>query len=255
MNISEFFNYVKDNGQEDQISKYFVEYAKEKSPEAYAELTLPKIKTPELNLQQSLTINSPALPKFIKSNIKQTPTQQPIQQPVVKQENVTPVTNTQSSSGGGTTFKSRQEFINAIAPAAKKVAAELGIDPNIIISQAIAEHGDGKTRNVRNANNIFNITAGSSWKGPVYVSEDKNEKGEIIKQKFRKYATIEESVRDWADLMKRRYGKSLDAARKSPEDFFRTHSQSGYATGVGATPQERWDKLYKHYKGTFKKYV
>ena len=203
-----------------------------------------------------------------------------IQNPIVSNSNVTPISNSNKTSikapkteittpvvdnttqtvkinntGTGTSFKNRQEFINAIAPAAKKVAAELGIDPNIIIGQAIAEQGDGKTSNVRNANNIFNITA-YGWKGDVYRGRDYNQKGELKEGVgFRKYATIEDSVRDWGELMKRKYGKILAAAKICPEEFFKTHAWSGYAEGVGTTKQEAKNKLYNLYKSTYRKYI
>ena len=251
--IQEFIQYLQQNNQQDSLSDYFVKYSAKNTDNFQNELP----QSPPISLNDSFKIKSPILPNTSKiSSVpisKKTSIKSPENKVEIENNTVNSTSNNVKNTGTGTSFKNRQEFINAITPAVKKVAAELGIDPNIIISQAVAEQGDGRTDNVRNANNIFNISGASKvWKGPVYMSEDLNRKGEIIKQKFRKYATIEDSVRDWADLMKRQYGNSLNAARKSPEDFFRTHAYSGYAEGVGPNAKEN---LYKLYKGTYKKYI
>ena len=250
--IQEFIQYVNQNNQQDLLSDYFTKYkAAEVPAPTLVEQSKPIFNT-AFKIQNPIVSNSNVTPisNSNKTSIKAPKTE--ITTPVVDNTTQTVKIN---NTGTGTNFKNRQEFINAIAPAAKKVAAELGIDPNIIIGQAIAEQGDGRTSNVRNANNIFNITA-YGWKGDVYRGRDYNQKGELKKGvAFRKYATIEDSVRDWGELMKRKYGKSLAAAKISPEEFFKTHAWSGYAEGVGATKQEAKNKLYNLYKSTYKKYV
>ena len=250
--IQEFIQYVNQNNQQDLLSDYFTKYkAAEVPAPTLVEQSKPIFNT-AFKIQNPIVSNSNVTPisNSNKTSIKAPKTE--ITTPVVDNTTQTVKIN---NTGTGTNFKNRQEFINAIAPAAKKVAAELGIDPNIIIGQAIAEQGDGRTSNVRNANNIFNITA-YGWKGDVYRGRDYNQKGELKEGVgFRKYATIEDSVRDWGELMKRKYGKSLAAAKISPEEFFKVHSWSGYAEGVGATKQEAKNKLYNLYKSTYKKYV
>ena len=250
--IQEFIQYVNQNNQQDLLSDYFTTYkAAEVPAPTIVEQSKPIFNT-AFKIQNPIVSNSNVTPisNSNKTSIKAPETE--ITTPMVDNTTQTVKIN---NTGTGTSFKNRQEFINAIAPAAKKVAAELGIDPNIIIGQAIAEQGDGKTSNVRNANNIFNITA-YGWKGDVYHGRDYNQKGELKEGVgFRKYATIEDSVRDWGELMKRKYGKSLAAAKISPEEFFKTHAWSGYAEGVGTTKQEAKNKLYNLYKSTYKKYV
>ena len=253
--IQEFIQYLQQNNQQDSLSDYFVKYSAKNTDNFQNELP----QSPPISLNDSFKIKSPILPNTSKISSVPISKKTSIKPPEIKVETPVVSNTTQTSqvnnTGTGTSFKNRQEFINAIAPAAKKVAAELGIDPNIIIGQAIAEQGDGRTSNVRNANNIFNITA-FGWKGDVYKGRDYNQKGELKEGVgFRKYATIEDSVRDWGELMKRKYGKSLAAAKISPEEFFKVHSWSGYAEGVGATKQEAKNKLYNLYKNTYKKYV
>jgi len=250
--IQEFIQYLQQNNQQDELSDYFTKYTA-------AESTTPIItEQPKLNLNSVFKIQNPIVsnPSVINTPVSnKTSIKAPKVETTTSVVNDVPETSKVNNTGTGTNFKNRQEFINAIAPAAKKVAAELGIDPNIIIGQAIAEQGDGKTSTVRNANNIFNITA-FGWKGDVYKGRDYNQKGELKEGvAFRKYATIEDSIRDWGELMKRKYRKSLAAAKISPEEFFKVHAWSGYAEGVGATKQEAKNKLYNLYKNTYKKYV
>lgn len=250
--IQEFIQYLNQNNQQDSLSDYFTKYTAAEAPApTIVEQSKPIFNT-AFKIQNPIVSNNNVTPisNSNKTSIKAPETE--ITTPMVDNTTQTVKIN---NTGTGTSFKNRQEFINAIAPAAKKVAAELGIDPNIIIGQAIAEQGDGRTSTVRNANNIFNITS-YGWKGDVYRGRDYNQKGELKEGVgFRKYATIEDSVRDWGELMKRKYGKSLAAAKISPEEFFKVHSWSGYAEGVGATKQEAKNKLYNLYKNTYKKYV
>lgn len=253
--IQEFIQYIIQNNQQDLISDYFTKYVAAESPDVIT------AEPSKLNFNDAFKIHNPIISNPPVSN---TPISNKTSIKAPKIEAVAPTTdNTQTSkvsnktsnTGTGTNFKNKQEFINSLIPAAKKVGAELGIDPNIIIGQAIAEQGDGRTSNVRNANNVFNITS-YGWKGDVYRGRDYNQKGELKEGVgFRKYATIEDSVRDWGELMKRKYGKSLAAAKISPEEFFKVHSWSGYAEGVGATKQEAKNKLYNLYKNTYRKYV
>ena len=250
--IQEFIQYINQNNQQDLLSDYFTTYKATEVPTTTLVEQYKPIFNTAFKIQNPIVSNSNVTPIYNsnKTSIKAPKTE--ITTPVVDNTTQTVKIN---NTGTGTNFKNRQEFINAIAPAAKKVAAELGIDPNIIIGQAIAEQGDGRTSNIRNANNIFNITA-YGWKGDVYRGRDYNQKGELKEgMAFRKYSTIEDSVRDWGELMKKKYRKSLAAAKISPEEFFKVHSWSGYAEGVGKTKQEAKNKLYNLYKNTYKKYV
>ena len=49
-----------------------------------------------------------------------------------------------SSNSSNNNFKSKEDFIKAILPAAQRIAQKYGIDENIIISQAAFESGYGK---------------------------------------------------------------------------------------------------------------
>ena len=104
----------------------------------------------------------------------------------------------------------------------------------IIIAHAAYESGWGqKAAAARGTNNIFNITAGSQWKGPI----DVNVNGDLsfgvaecqrlgrpmtmqsngkpackIDQKWRKYASVNEAIRDyWSFLGEQNGGRYLPA--------------------------------------------
>lgn len=101
----------------------------------------------------------------------------------------------------------------------------------LVVAQALLESGWNTGRAAINANNWFNINAGG-WSGPVYVAVNgdisytkatcdkqgrpmnkKDSKGRlycVIDQKWRKYATVNESVRDWWKLMQQ---SRFDSAR------------------------------------------
>jgi hypothetical protein len=109
----------------------------------------------------------------------------------------------------------------------RAISAELPTLPRtsklLMIAQAITESGWAKGRAALNANNWWNITSGSAWTGDVFVDVNgdrsytasnckrvgrpmsfKDSKGRAyckIDQKWRKYPTINDAVRDyWAFL-------------------------------------------------------
>ncbi|RJU22900.1 hypothetical protein DXA05_26115, partial [Bacteroides sp. AM54-2NS] len=53
--------------------------------------------------------------------------------------------------------------------------------------------------------NFGNLTTGSSWKGDYVTGNDKNAKGEAIKQKFRSYNSMDEYAADKIQFLKRLY--------------------------------------------------
>lgn len=83
-----------------------------------------------------------------------------------------------------------------------------GMPVLFLLAVAAYESGDGNGRYAKEANNIFSITAGTTWKGPTL----KNLTGTYT---FRVYGSWRESVQDFVRLMTRlkRYDKALAAAR------------------------------------------
>ncbi|HET9644950.1 MAG TPA: flagellar assembly peptidoglycan hydrolase FlgJ [Burkholderiaceae bacterium] len=130
------------------------------------------------------------------------------------------------------------EFVQRHQQAAREVEAATGIPAGFLIAQAAHETGWGR-RDIRMAdgtssNNLFGIKAGANWNGPVAevtTTEYINGRAEKVKQRFRAYASAEESFADYARMMKEnpRYERVL-AAGGSAQGFAQGLQRAGYAT-------------------------
>ena len=130
------------------------------------------------------------------------------------------------------------EFVRTHANAARAAEAETGLPAAFVLAQAAHESGWGQ-REIRHAdgssaNNLFGIKAGAGWKGAVAeVTTTEFEGGQARKltQRFRAYATAEESFRDFARLMKdnARYSPVL-ASGGNAERYAQGLQAAGYAT-------------------------
>jgi flagellum-specific peptidoglycan hydrolase FlgJ len=118
----------------------------------------------------------------------------------------------------------REPFLADLAPIAKEVASELGIDPRIVMAQAILETGWGRKVN---GNNYFGIKG----KGQEFTTHEEVD-GLMVKQKdgFRTYDSLEDSVRDYGKFLKenKRYKPLLEA--NSFDEQIEALAGSGYAT-------------------------
>lgn len=130
------------------------------------------------------------------------------------------------------------EFVHRVLPSIQRAASELGVDPMGILAQAALETGWGQ-RMPRNADgspshNLFGIKAGDEWTGaraPADTMEVTNGVATARRVSFRAYASIEQSVSDFAGLLKNspRYRDVL-AAGSDTGAFVARLGQSGYAT-------------------------
>ena len=136
---------------------------------------------------------------------------------------------------------SRQEFLDAILPAAEKAAAQLGVSPRNLIAQAALETGWGRhlprSADGRLSFNFFGIKATGNWRGPA-VSSSTTEvlqgRAQRMVERFRAYSSVDESVADHARLIgsSRRY----QAVRGTGDDalaFGTALHRGGYATDPG----------------------
>ncbi|BCX88642.1 flagellar protein FlgJ [Methylomarinovum tepidoasis] len=134
-------------------------------------------------------------------------------------------------------FESPQQFIAALRPKARKAAAALGVDPDLLLAQAALETGWGKRiihhPDGRSSHNLFNIKAGRSWEGDrVQVNTLEYLDGVAVKKRaaFRAYDDYDQSFADYADLLRQpRYRRALRHAG-DPEKYLRALQESGYAT-------------------------
>lgn len=92
-----------------------------------------------------------------------------------------------------------QQFIDLLAPLAMEDYKKSGILPSVTIAQGMVESANGNSELARNANNYFGIKASPPWKGEVYEKKTQewvNGKYITVTAKFRKYKSLEESVKD-----------------------------------------------------------
>lgn len=133
-----------------------------------------------------------------------------------------------------------QSFVKEHQEAARAVEAQTGIPAGFLIAQAAHETGWGK-RDIRNADgtpshNLFGIKAGANWKGPVAeitTTEYIGGRPQKVTQKFRAYASAEESFADYAKLMKDnpRYERAVaGASTGDAKQFAQGLQRAGYAT-------------------------
>jgi len=121
-----------------------------------------------------------------------------------------------------------EAFVASIAPAAKAVAEELGIDPRIVIAQAALETGWG-TRVKQN--NLFGIKSHGKQDGlMVQTHEVVDGKRIKVRDSFRQYDSYDDSIADYGSFLQqnKRYEPMLQAATL-PEQV-EALGKSGYAT-------------------------
>jgi flagellar protein FlgJ len=130
------------------------------------------------------------------------------------------------------------EFVKRTLPAIQRAAAALGVDPAGMLAQAALETGWGQ-RLPRAADgspsyNLFGIKAGEEWTGARATADTMEViNGVAVPRRttFRAYASVEESVNDFSNLLKNspRY-KDVLAAGGNAAAYSVAMGKSGYAT-------------------------
>ena len=121
-----------------------------------------------------------------------------------------------------------EAFVAYIAPAAKAVAEELGIDPRVIIAQAALETGWGK--HVK-GNNIMGVKSHGKEDGlMVQTHEVVDGKRINVCDSFRQYDSFDDSIADYGSFLQqnKRYKPMLQSARLREQ--VEALGKSGYAT-------------------------
>lgn len=130
----------------------------------------------------------------------------------------------------------KSEFIPTIAPLVQAENKKRGnpLFNSVVIAQSICESGWGQSTIMMKANAIFGIKATSSWKGKVYSAQTKECYDGInyttITDLFRAYDSLDESIKDYFDLIcnSSRYKKALYTG--SPTECITAIKNGGYAT-------------------------
>lgn len=127
-----------------------------------------------------------------------------------------------------------EEFIAAIAPAARASMAKTGIRASFVIAQGALESSWGTSQLARDGRNLFGVKADSAWRGPVLQLPTKEYlagKWVTVPAFWRSYPDWLACIDDHAAFFQRnpRYKAAL-AVRSDPEAFARAIAAAGYAT-------------------------
>lgn len=132
----------------------------------------------------------------------------PIAEPVINKpvasKSVTdkPVTKTANSTWKSP-YTNRKQWATELINAYKKAGITNDNAIRMLLAQDALESSWGKS--AQGKYNFGNLTTGSSWKGDYVTGNDKNAKGEAIKQKFRSYNSMDEYAADKIQFLKRLY--------------------------------------------------
>ncbi len=143
-----------------------------------------------------------------------------------------------SASPPTSMLQSATQFVSDVLPTIQRAANALGVSPLGMLAQAALETGWGQ-RMPRNADgtpslNMFGIKADDGWAGARAVASTVEFSGGVATQRqtaFRAYGSIQESVSDFANLLKgsHRYRNAI-AAGGNAQAYVNSIGQSGYAT-------------------------
>ena len=136
------------------------------------------------------------------TDVANNPTVEPvINKPVASK----PVTNkpVTANSTWKSPYTNRKQWATELINAYKKAGITNDNAIRMLLAQDALESSWGKS--AQGKYNFGNLTTGSSWKGDYVTGNDKNAKGEAIKQKFRSYNSMDEYAADKVQFLKRLY--------------------------------------------------
>lgn len=113
-----------------------------------------------------------------------------------------PVTKTANSTWKSP-YTNRRQWSTELINAYKKAGITNDNAIRMLLAQDALESSWG--RSAQGKYNFGNLTTGSSWKGDYVTGNDKNARGEAIKQKFRSYNSMDEYAADKIQFLKRLY--------------------------------------------------
>lgn len=129
-----------------------------------------------------------------------------------------------------------EAFLQSLAPHARRAAARLGVEPDVLLAQAALETGWGRhvlEVDGRSSNNLFNVKAGDAWQGAtVQRAVVEYRDGVAVREAavFRAYPSAAEAFDDYVDLVATspRYRDALAAG--DGDGYVRELQRAGYAT-------------------------
>lgn len=199
-----------------QVGMRFVSYVPVNNPTIdYTDITNPINPFSEYyipttyNTEQALVV--PEREDSKSDTVEETPVvaSKPIAEPVVNKPVVNKpvaskvVVDNTANSTWSSPYKDRSKWMADLTNAYKRAGITNDNAIRMLVSQDALESAWG--RSAQGKFNFGNLTTGAKWKGDYVTGNDKNAKGEAIKQKFRSYNSMDEYAADKVQFLKRLY--------------------------------------------------
>ena len=132
----------------------------------------------------------------------------------------------------------REQFVRDLLPHAEKAAAEIGVDPRVLVAQAALETGWGqhviRDGSGLSSNNLFGIKATGGWQGPrlsIPTLEYTDGVASRQRENFRVYDDLAAGFSDYVKLISgsERYSEAVKKAA-DPNAYLDAIQEAGYAT-------------------------
>lgn len=188
-----------------QVGMRFVSYVPVNNPTIdYTDITNPINPFSEYyipttyNTEQALVV--PEREDSKSDTVEETPAvaSKPIAEPVASKVVVDTANSTWSSP-----YKDRSKWMADLTNAYKRAGITNDNAIRMLVSQDALESAWG--RSAQGKFNFGNLITGAKWQGDYVTGNDKNAKGEAIKQKFRSYNSMDEYAADKVQFLKRLY--------------------------------------------------
>lgn len=104
----------------------------------------------------------------------------------------------------GVDLKNKIQWVRYVFDEVTSVLPTLSVKARmLIVAHAAFESGYGQLSSAmkKGSNNLFNLTAGSSWLGPTVAGGDSNAAGQPITQQWRVYPTYRASILDYWNFL------------------------------------------------------
>ena len=194
-----------------QVGMRFVSYVPVNNPTIdYTDITNPINPFSEYyipttyNTEQALVV--PEREDSKSDTVEETPVvaSKPIAEPVVNKPVASKVVVDTANSTWSSPYKDRSKWMADLTNAYKRAGITNDNAIRMLVSQDALESAWG--RSAQGKFNFGNLTTGAKWQGDYVTGNDKNAKGEAIKQKFRSYNSMDEYAADKVQFLKRLYG-------------------------------------------------
>lgn len=156
------------------------------------------------NTEQALVV--PEREDSKSDTVEETPAvvNKPIAEPVVNKPVASKVVvDNTANSTWSSPYKDRSKWMADLTNAYKRAGITNDNAIRMLVSQDALESAWG--RSAQGKFNFGNLTTGAKWQGDYVTGNDKNAKGEAIKQKFRSYNSMDEYAADKVQFLKRLY--------------------------------------------------